>query len=98
MHFEALPKLHALEADYRNTRQEVEIPTFQRPVFTTPLRNIDSLSEGSTAHLECRLIPVGDPTLEVEWFHNNIPLKTGILNINKTLLILTILTTHFHFN
>ncbi|CAG2164046.1 unnamed protein product [Oppiella nova] len=76
MHSQALPKLHALETEYRYTVQE-EVLTFQRPVFTTPIQNIDNLLEGDSAHFECKLIPVGDPTLEVEWFHNNIPLKTG---------------------
>ena len=77
MHSSALPKLHALEADYRYVRQEEEMPTFQRPIFTSPIKNIDNIVEGQSAHFECRLIPIGDPTLEVEWFVNNIPLKTG---------------------
>ncbi|CAG2104737.1 unnamed protein product, partial [Medioppia subpectinata] len=76
MHSEALPKLHALETEYRYTVQE-EVLTFQRPVFTTPLRNIDNVLEADAAHFEAKLIPVGDPTLEVQWYHNNTPLKTG---------------------
>lgn len=58
--------------------QRPEIPepvTRQRPVFTQPLQNIDSISEAQTAHFECRLIPVGDPTLKVEWFRNEKPLE-----------------------
>lgn len=35
------------------------------------------LMENSLAHFECRLIPVGDPSLNVEWFHNGKPLTTG---------------------
>jgi hypothetical protein len=83
MHSSALPKLHALEGEYRYVRQEQEIHTFQRPVFTSPLRNVDNLVEGDSAHFECRLIPVGDSTLNVEWYLNNTPLKTGIVNDNN---------------
>lgn len=54
-----------------------EPQTRQRPVFTQPLQNIDAIAEGQTAHFECRLIPVGDPTLKVEWFRNEKPLETS---------------------
>ncbi len=40
------------------------------------MQNID-IKEGQRAHFECRLIPVSDTTLKVEWFRNNVPLKSG---------------------
>lgn len=36
-----------------------------------------TLVEYSVAHFECRLIPLNDPSLRVEWFHNGKPLTAG---------------------
>lgn len=73
---EGLEKIRQLEEAQPFQRPEVPEPvTRQRPVFTQPLQNIDSIPEGTTAHFECRLIPVGDPTLKVEWFRNERPLE-----------------------
>jgi hypothetical protein len=35
------------------------------------------LKEGQKAHFECRIIPVSDPTLKVQWLHNGVPVKQG---------------------
>lgn len=68
---EGLDKIRQLEEHTPYKRPEIEEPyTRQRPVFTQPLQNIDNIIESQTAHFECRLIPVGDPTLKVEWFRN----------------------------
>ena len=75
---EGLEKIRQLEGATPFQRPEVPEPqTRQRPVFTQPLQNIDGIAEGQTAHFECRLIPVGDPTLKVEWFRNEQPLETS---------------------
>jgi len=50
--------------------------TQQAPVFTTPLRDV-AIREGQRAHFECRIIPVSDPNLKVEWLHNGQPIKQG---------------------
>lgn len=72
-----LEKIQHLEDKSRYQRAEyVEEITKQAPTFTTSLKNID-IKEGQRAHFECRLIPVSDPTMKVEWFHNNVPLKSG---------------------
>ena len=47
----------------------------QKPRFTTHIQNIDNLKEGQAAHFECTLVPVGDPNMKVEWFHNGEPLR-----------------------
>lgn len=73
---EGLEKIRQLEE--HTPYQKPEIPdmiTKQRPMFTQPLQNIDSIVEGQTAHFECRLIPIGDSTLKVEWFRNEKPLE-----------------------
>ncbi|ROT82073.1 I-connectin [Penaeus vannamei] len=60
---EGLEKIRELEDSARVGRQvSEEVRTFQRPVFTQPLQNLDNLTENETAHFECRLIPVGIPT------------------------------------
>lgn len=73
---EGLDKIRQLESSQPFTRPEIQDQvTRQRPVFTQPLQNIDSIPEAGTAHFECRLIPVGDPTLKVEWFRNEQPVE-----------------------
>lgn len=72
-----LEQIQYLEDRSRYTRHEMEEEvTRQAPVFTTSLKNID-IKEGQRCHFECRLIPVSDPTMKVEWFHNAKPLKSG---------------------
>lgn len=39
--------------------------------------------EGDSAHFECKLIPVGDPNMKVEWFLNGRPLVTGKLRVSN---------------
>jgi hypothetical protein len=46
-----------------------------KPVFTTALNNAQNVSEGTTIHLECRLEPMNDPNLRVEWFIGGNPSK-----------------------
>lgn len=70
-HPEGLEKIRQLESTSPFKRPEIDTPgTRQRPVFTQPLQNIDRIQEQQTAHFECRLIPVGDPNLKVEWYRN----------------------------
>lgn len=47
----------------------------QKPKFTTHIQSIEGLKDGQSAHFECTLIPVGDPNMKVEWFHNGKPLR-----------------------
>ena len=46
------------------------------PQFLTQPADV-SLVENQLAHFECRLSPVGDPTMRVEWYHNGRPLSAG---------------------
>ncbi|XP_055379031.1 titin isoform X2 [Condylostylus longicornis] len=72
-----MSKIHHLEDKSRYRRvEEYEETTKQAPIFTTSLKNVE-IKEGQRAHFECRLIPVSDPTMKVEWYHNNVPLKSG---------------------
>jgi hypothetical protein len=40
-----------------------------------PFYNLDF----QKAHFECRIIPVSDPTLKIQWLHNGVPVKQGKL-------------------
>ena len=42
-----------------------------------PLSDPRPVSEGKNVHLECRLEPMGDPTMRVEWFFNGKPITVG---------------------
>ena len=56
----------------------MEEPSTQAPVFTSSMKGVE-LKEGQKAHFECRIIPVSDPTLKVQWLHNGTPVKQGDL-------------------
>lgn len=72
-----LEQIHYLEDKSKYHRREVvEETTTQAPIFTSSLKNVE-IKEGQRAHFECRLIPVSDATMKVEWFHNNSLVKAG---------------------
>lgn len=39
------------------------------------LQNLENVPELNSVHFEATLIPVGDPNMVVEWFHNGQPLQ-----------------------
>ena len=71
-----LTQLRNLENRERARQDEVDVAV-TKPVFTTPLNNVDGAPEGGHVHLECRLEPVNDPNLRVEWFVNGKEIKFG---------------------
>ena len=74
-HPEGLGKIKELEA--RGPRAKAEdVATFQQPMFTTALQNLVK-EENQSAHLAARLIPVGDPSMKVEWYKDGTLLETG---------------------
>ena len=76
-HESGLERVQYLEDRSRLTRSEtLDEVTTQAPVFTTSLSSV-SIKEGQRAHFESRLIPVSDPTMTVQWFHNGRPVKAG---------------------
>lgn len=64
-----------MEEHYVPEKEEPAIPV-TRPVFITPLKNVE-IVEGQPIHLECKLEPVNDPKLKVEWYVNGIEIKSG---------------------
>lgn len=71
-----LKKIQELEKYERPKPVEVEQPG-QRPVFLTALTSLENLKEGDRAHFECRVEPINDPDLKIEWFLNGQRIKTG---------------------
>ena len=47
----------------------------QKPKFTTHIQNIEGLKDGQSAHFECTVVPVDDPDMKIEWYHNGQPLR-----------------------
>ena len=71
-----MSQFQALEQ--KQSRHEIyqEETTAQAPVFTSSMKSIE-VKEGQRAHFECRIIPVSDPTLKIQWFLNGQPIKQG---------------------
>lgn len=62
-----LQKIRELETV--EVKQEVEKEVVhQKPVFLTPLNNLDLVKEAEHAHLECRVEPINDANLKIEWY------------------------------
>lgn len=51
------------------------------PQFIVPLRDAVH-PEGGRVHFEARIEPVGDPTMRVEWLHNNTPILASMCPTN----------------
>jgi hypothetical protein len=76
-HEGAWEQIQMLEDSSRYTRKQVEeMSVEQIPLFTKPLHNIETV-EGTNIHLECRLIPVGDSSMRIDWLVNGQPIRTG---------------------
>ena len=75
-HEVAMQQINYLESSQQVTQQVVEQEVKQPPQFVKPLKNVDAV-EGQNVHLEARLLPTGDSTMNVEWTLNGKPLKTG---------------------
>ncbi len=72
---EGLEKIAQLETRHQR-RPEEDVRTFQKPVFTHPLQSVQQ-EEGAAVQLATRLIPVGDPSLKVEWFKDGQVISSG---------------------
>ncbi|CAH1249861.1 OBSCN [Branchiostoma lanceolatum] len=48
----------------------------QRPVFKTKINPVNLEGMGR-AHFECRLVPIGDPNMKVEWLNNGQPIEAA---------------------
>lgn len=78
MHRGAVEKTHRFEdSKFVEPKYDIEEISKSKPIFTQPLNEFPPINEGKNVHLECRLEPMGDPTMRVEWFHNGKPVTVG---------------------
>ena len=66
---------HVERSRPRPQRPEEDRPT-QPPQFTHPLRDA-VVAEGARILLEARVVPLGDPTLRIEWYIDGQPLSAS---------------------
>lgn len=71
---EKIAELEGLGAD--QVPQSLDDDTGKPPEFVTTPANL-TLGENSLAHFECRLTPINDPSMRVDWFHNGKALWAG---------------------
>lgn len=76
VHPDGLAKIQQLESK-QPIRADMPEKSFDKPVFTSSLTGPSELFEGQHAHFECRVVPIGDPTLTYEWFCNGVEIKMG---------------------
>jgi titin len=71
-------KMQYLEDSTRYKKQEVmeEIVNI-KPRFVTKPKSFDNMREGQHCHFECKLEPVTDTNLKVEWYKNGRPITVG---------------------
>ena len=73
---ENLERFKHLESGRFKREMEEEEEVRQAPVFLTPFKDV-TIYESETAHFECRIEPVTDPKLRVEWLFNGKELRAG---------------------
>lgn len=47
------------------------------PKFKTQIQPLRNKVEGQSSHFECRLVPIGDPAMQVEWYKDGVLLRAG---------------------
>jgi hypothetical protein len=68
---------HMEESKFQEPQYYIEEISKSKPIFVQPLSDPQPVSEGKNIHLECRLEPMGDPTMRVEWYFNGKAITVG---------------------
>ena len=77
MHEVTMKQTAAMEHRHQEPQYQIEDYTKSKPIFTQTLQDIPPSTEGKNIHMEARLEPVGDPTMQVEWYFNGKPITVG---------------------
>lgn len=72
---ESIQKLE--EALYKREELTTDEESPNPPKFIVEIKDNVDVPEGGPVHFDCRVEPVGDPTMRIDWFHNNRPFATG---------------------
>ena len=75
-HPEGMKKIAALETKVER-QEQINEEAFGKPVFTSPISGTKEVNEGKNAHMEARVVPVGDPNMTYEWTKNGENIKMG---------------------
>lgn len=82
MHRGVIEKAPYLESKkFTEPQYDIEEISKSKPIFIQPLSDPAPVNEGKNVHLECRLEPMGDPTMRVEWFQNGKPVTVGVYDL-----------------
>lgn len=81
-HLGAYEKTQKFEEKFVEPKYDIEEISKSKPIFTQSLNDVPPIQEGKNIHLECRLEPMGDPTMRVDWFHNGKPITVGKKNFH----------------
>jgi titin len=78
MHRMAVEKTRYLEdSKFVEPHYNIEETSRSKPIFTQTLTDPQPMPEGKNIHLECRLEPMGDPSMRVEWYFNGKAITVG---------------------
>jgi hypothetical protein len=77
-HPSGFEKIQYLEDTSRYKKSEyVDEVVNVKPRFLTKPKSLENMREGQHAHFECKLEPVTDSNLKVEWYKNGRPITVG---------------------
>jgi hypothetical protein len=83
-HPSGLEKIQYLEDSSRYKKSEyVDEVVNIKPRFLTKPKSLDNMREGQHAHFECKLEPVTDSNLKVEWYKNGRPITVGMFRTSS---------------
>jgi titin len=69
--------IHRLEESmWKRGETRFDEPEGRPPKFVTQIANVD-VKEGQPAHFDCRVEPIGDGSMQIDWFLNDQPLAFG---------------------
>jgi len=90
MHRMTVEKTRYLEeSKFQEPQYNIEEISKSKPIFTQPLTDPQPMPEGKNIHLECRLEPMGDPSMRVEWYFNGKAITVGNIYYKFALFILS---------
>ena len=72
---ENIQKADFIKGDLKSSDEQQS--AYEKPVFLNPLPEGVTLKENQPLLLETKCTPKDDPNLEINWYHNGLPIKTG---------------------
>lgn len=61
--------LRHIEPVKQTYKRQLSEPVYEPPIFLIPLKDLNVI-EGSRAHFEAKVYPVGDSTMTINWYWN----------------------------